>query len=116
VLSHIAANLTVLFGVPIVVFETTLVTFHPDSDKLPLTVIAPGALYTDAVPAGSVTLNVSVLLPVPDPFVAVSTTEKLPVSVGCPLITPVDIFTLKPDGKPVAPKLVGLFVAVMVKL
>jgi hypothetical protein len=55
------------------------------------------------VPAGSVTLNVSVLFPVPLAFVALKTTEKLPVSVGVPLITPVEVFTLNPAGKPDAP-------------
>jgi hypothetical protein len=98
-----AANLTVLFGVPIVVFDAVLLRFQPDSVKLPFTVIAPGDLYTDVVPAGSVTLNVSVFVPFPDAFVARSTTEKLPVSVGCPVIAPVVPFTLNPAGNPVAP-------------
>ncbi len=47
--------------------------------------------------------------PVPDAFVAVIVTAALPAAVGVPLICPVAVFTASPAGKPVAPKLVGLF-------
>ena len=59
-------------------------------------------------------VKVSVALPVPPALVALIVTLYVPAVVGVPEITPVLVFTLKPGGKPVAPKLVGLFVAVIV--
>ena len=41
--------------------------------------------------------------PVPPTFVALTVTLLVPEAVGVPLITPVDVFILKPAGKPVAP-------------
>jgi hypothetical protein len=46
-------------------------------------------------------------------LVALIVTLVLPVALGVPLIKPVEVFTLKPAGKGVALKLVGLFVAVI---
>ena len=51
--------------------------------------------------------------PVPDPLAAERFTAKVPDAVGVPLITPEVVLMLKPAGKPVAVKLVGLFVAVI---
>jgi len=48
------------------------------------------------------TVIVSVAVPVPVTFVALIVTLDVPAVVGVPLITPVDVFTLKPAGKPVA--------------
>jgi hypothetical protein len=43
-----------------------------------------------------------VLLPVPVALVALSVTLNVPDAVGVPLITPVEVLTLNPDGKPIA--------------
>ena len=56
---------------------------------------------------------VSVAVPVPPAFVALIVTLVLPVAVGVPETAPVLVLTLKPAGNPVAPKLVGLLVAVI---
>ena len=40
---------------------------------------------------------------VPPALVAVIVALNVPVAVGVPLITPVDVLTLKPEGKPLAP-------------
>ena len=45
---------------------------------------------------------VSVAVPVPPEFVALIVTVNVPVAVGVPEITPVDVFTLSPTGKGVA--------------
>jgi hypothetical protein len=58
---------------------------------------------------GPVTTNETLLLGlVPQELVAVIATPKVPQVVIVPLISPFDVFTLNPVGKPVAPKLVGL--------
>ena len=46
---------------------------------------------------------VRVALPVPREFVALIVTVKVPVAVGVPEITPVEVFTVNPAGNPVAP-------------
>jgi len=52
--------------------------------------------------------------PVAPGFDASTVQVKLPVAVGVPLITPVELFRLSQDGSPVALKLVGDPVAEMV--
>ena len=47
-------------------------------------------------------------------MLAVMVALKVPATVGVPDITPVAVLTDSPDGNPVAPKLVGELVAVMV--
>jgi hypothetical protein len=59
-------------------------------------------------------VNVSVALPVPPALVALMVTLYVPAVVGVPEIDPVAGFTVKPEGSPVALKLVGLLVAVIV--
>ena len=59
-------------------------------------------------------VKVSVAVPVPVLLVALSVTLNDPDTVGVPEITPVLVFTDNPAGNPVALKLVGLLVAVMV--
>jgi hypothetical protein len=59
-------------------------------------------------------VKVSVALPVPPALVALIVTLNVPAVVGVPEINPVLVFTLRPAGNPVALKLVGLFVAVIV--
>jgi hypothetical protein len=52
-------------------------------------------------------------VPVPTLFVALSDTEDVPPApVGVPEIKPVEVLIDSPAGNPVAPKLVGVFVAV----
>ena len=53
-------------------------------------------------------------VPVPPAFVALSVTVEIPAACGIPEITPVMVLTDRPAGRPEAPKLVGLFVAVIV--
>jgi hypothetical protein len=52
-------------------------------------------------------------LPVPVAFVALRVTVDVPATAGVPEIAPLVVLTLKPEGRPVAPKLVGEFVAVI---
>jgi hypothetical protein len=59
-------------------------------------------------------VRVKVALPVPPALVALMVTMYVPAVVGVPEINPVLVFTLRPAGNPVALKLVGLFVAVIV--
>ena len=67
------------------------------------------------VGTGGAMLRTSVALPVPPALVALMVTLILfPLIVGVPVIAPVLVFTLSPEGNPVALKLVGLLVAVMV--
>jgi hypothetical protein len=58
-------------------------------------------------------LSVSGAVTVPFPLVALRVTVDVPDAVGVPEINPVVLFTVNPPGNPVAPKLVGLFVAVI---
>ncbi len=60
------------------------------------------------------TVRVKVWVPVPPAFVALKVTEDVPALVGVPEITPVLVLTESPAGNPVALKLVGLLLAVMV--
>ena len=75
--------------------------------------VAVNALVITGV--GGLIVSTSVAVPVPPAFVALKLTEKgLPVFVvGVPEIRPVPVLTDSPAGKPVALKLVGLFVAVI---
>ena len=59
-------------------------------------------------------VRVKVALPVPPALVALMVTVYVPAVVGVPEINPVLVFALRPAGNPVALKLVGLFVAVIV--
>jgi hypothetical protein len=67
---------------------------------------------------GGLIVKVNVAVPVPPALVALMVTlYGLPASVpiaGVPEMTPVLVFTVRPAGSPVASKLVGLFVAVIV--
>jgi hypothetical protein len=59
------------------------------------------------------TVSVSVAVPVPALFVALSVIVETPPAVGVPEIKPVAVFTVRPAGRPVAPKLVGVLLAVI---
>ncbi len=63
-------------------------------------------------PAAIVKLSDAV--PVPVALVALSVTDVVPLVEGMPEITPVLVLTLRPSGSPVAAKLVGLLLAVIV--
>jgi hypothetical protein len=67
---------------------------------------------TDPVPPPLI-VNVSEALPVPALLVALSVTVALPAFVGVPVIKPESVFTVRPAGNPVAPKLLGELVAVI---
>ena len=58
-------------------------------------------------------VKVSVAVPVPPAFVALSVMFALPAAVGVPEIRPVAVSMESPAGSPVASKLVGLLVAVI---
>jgi hypothetical protein len=59
------------------------------------------------------TVRVRVAWPVPVALVALNVTGEVPAVVGVPEIKPVAVLTDNPAGRPVAPKLVGLLVAVI---
>ena len=59
-------------------------------------------------------VKVNAALPVPPELVALIVTLYVPAVVGVPEITPVLVFTDRPAASPVALKLVGLLVAVIV--
>jgi hypothetical protein len=48
------------------------------------------------------TVRTSVAVPVPDALIAPMVTFVVAAAVGVPLMTPVEVFTLRPDGNPVA--------------
>ena len=54
-----------------------------------------------------------VAVPVPPALDALSDTLLVPVAVVVPLITPVVVLTVSPDGRLLAPKPVGLLLAVI---
>jgi hypothetical protein len=53
--------------------------------------------------AGGFTVSVRVALPVPPLLVALTVTVEVAAPVGVPEISPVPLFTVSPDGNPVAP-------------
>jgi len=52
-------------------------------------------------------------VPVPPLLLALSETVEVPMPVGVPEIKPLVVFTVRPEGNPVALKLVGEFEAVI---
>ena len=60
-----------------------------------------------------ITVSASVAVPVPPPLLALRMTLNEPVAIGVPEIRPVAELTARPPGRLVAPKLVGLLVAVI---
>ena len=63
------------------------------------------------VTTGSLTVRMRTAEPVPAALVAVIVMLDVPVAVGVPVIAPVEVFTVRPEGSSVAPKLVGLLLA-----
>ena len=70
-------------------------------------------LLLDPPPPAAATVMDSVALPVPVILVAMMVTLVIPAAVGVPEITPVAVFTVRPVGRPVALKLVGVLLAVI---
>ena len=52
-------------------------------------------------------------MPVPPALVALRVTLETPALVGVPEMSPLVVLSVRPAGSPMAPKLVGLFVAVI---
>ena len=73
-------------------------------------VAVPGLVMTGG---GVLIVIISVAVPVPPELVALMVTGYVPAVVGVPEINPVLVLTVKPEGSPVALKLVGLLVAVI---
>jgi len=66
-------------------------------------------------PTGTIELtSVKLAVLVPIALVALIVTFDIPATAGMPEITPVEVFIDNPVGKPIALKLVGLLVAVIV--
>jgi hypothetical protein len=61
-----------------------------------------------------VIVKVNVADPVPAALVALNATLDVPAAVGVPEMTPVAVLTESPAGNPVALKLAGLLLAVIV--
>ena len=53
--------------------------------------------------AGAAMVKVSVAVPVPVELVADKLTVDVPAAVGVPEMRPVEVFTERPEGRPVAP-------------
>jgi hypothetical protein len=70
-------------------------------NALPTTPLAVVALVITGT--AGLMVSVSVAVPVPPAFAALSDTVEVPVEVGVPAINPVPVFTDKPAGNPVAP-------------
>jgi hypothetical protein len=80
-------------------------------NAVPTVPLAAVALVIAGAPAAIVSVRVA--WPVPLPLVALNVTVEVPAAVGVPEINPLVPFTDSPAGNPVAPKLVGVFVAVI---
>ena len=61
-----------------------------------------GLVITGATTGAAATVIVSVDEVVPISLVAVSVTTEVPAVVGVPVMAPVDVFSVKPAGRPVA--------------
>jgi hypothetical protein len=53
--------------------------------------------------AAGIIEKVTVLLPVPPALVALMVAAEVPAAVGVPEIRPVEVFTERPHGSPLAP-------------
>jgi hypothetical protein len=78
-----------------------------------LPAVPPAEVALVITGTGTVIVSVRVALPVPPAFVAPNVTVEVAAAVGVPEISPVEVFTDKPPGKPAALKLVCEFVAVI---
>jgi hypothetical protein len=76
--------------------------------------LAVNALVIAGGAEAALIVKVNVADPVPAALVALNVTLDVPAAVGVPEMTPVAVLTESPAGNPVALKLVGLLVAVIV--
>ena len=70
-------------------------------------------VITGAAGRAGFTVRVRVAFPIPPLLIAVSATLNVPDALGVPETRPVAVLTERPPGKPLAPKLVGLLIAVI---
>ena len=77
--------------------------------------VSNGTVTAMSFTVGTTNVMVNVICAdvVPVAFVALTVTVNVPPVVGVPEITPVVVSSFNPGGRPVAAKLVGLFVAVI---
>ena len=76
--------------------------------------LAVDALVIAGGEEAALMVKVNVAVPVPAALVALNATLDVPAAVGVPAMTPVVVLTESPAGNPVALKLVGLLLAVIV--
>ena len=76
--------------------------------------LAVNALVIAGGAEAALIVKVNVAVPVPAALVALNATLDVPAAVGVPEMTPVAVSTESPAGNPVALKLVGLLLAVIV--
>ena len=76
------------------------------------TLVVGNRLYPP--PVAAFIVRAKVAEPVPPALVALSVTLEVPAAAGVPEITPVVVLMESPAGNPVALKLVGLLLAVIV--
>ena len=76
--------------------------------------LAVDALVIAGGEEAALMVNVNVAVPVPAALVALNATLGVPAAVGVPAMTPVVVLTESPAGNPVALKLEGLLLAVIV--
>ena len=79
-----------------------------------MVMVFPSVSYNNSVGVEGLTVRVSDWLPIPPALLALIVMLLIPTIVGVPEMTPVTELRLKPDGRPVAAKLVGALSAVMV--
>jgi hypothetical protein len=95
--------------------ETKLVPLTVNVNPLPPAVAQVGLSELIVGTALIVITRVALaVLQVPAPLLAVMVTLVVPAAVGVPEITPVLVLTVRPAGRGLAVKLVGLLVAVIV--
>ena len=87
---------------------TTNVALCPAVD-----VTLDGSMVIFGATAAAFTVNCKFALPVPPLFVALSVAVQVPADPGTPETRPVEVFTKRSEGNPLAPKLVGLLLAVI---
>ncbi len=74
-----------------------------ESIDVPPTAISESLHFNRNASNSSVRFRVKVAELVPPAFVAEIVTEKVPPTVGVPVISPVVVFKRKPTGKPMTP-------------
>ncbi|MEO5960560.1 MAG: hypothetical protein ABIR80_15715 [Opitutaceae bacterium] len=78
---------------------------------VPTVAVAASELVIVGLTGAAPMVSVNVAVPVPTALLALRVTVETPAAVGVPPIAPVVALTVRPAGRPVAPKLVGSPVA-----